>query len=240
MPARLVALDEGPDILIDQEMVVVGRHPSCDARLDSLRLSRHHCCLTQEHGEIIVRDLGSTNGIRINGERVKVGACGWETSCPSLTFATASMRARNRAHPFTHVPGSATCSPNTVDFDSSAEIDERRLAPTRPESPSSAANPTTFRLVNWTRSQPSNDFRWRPTVKVRSKALVGDAAPSPLTTEQPRGQARGGGQGRHLNAQPGVADDRLDQAWRVPKPPVQSIASQFREPCPKGVVSPVQ
>jgi pSer/pThr/pTyr-binding forkhead associated (FHA) protein len=73
MPARLMALDGGPDILIDQEMVVVGRHPSCDARFDSLRLSRHHCCLTQEHGEIIVRDLGSTNGIRINGERVKVG-----------------------------------------------------------------------------------------------------------------------------------------------------------------------
>ena len=73
MPARLVALDGGPDILIDQDMVVVGRHPACDARLDSLRLSRHHCCLTQEHGEIFVRDLGSTNGIRINGERVKVG-----------------------------------------------------------------------------------------------------------------------------------------------------------------------
>ncbi len=68
-----MALDGGPDILIDQGMVVVGRHPSCDARLDSLRLSRHHCCLTQEHGEIIVRDLGSTNGICINGERVKVG-----------------------------------------------------------------------------------------------------------------------------------------------------------------------
>jgi pSer/pThr/pTyr-binding forkhead associated (FHA) protein len=73
MPARLVALDGGQDILIDQDMVVVGRHPSCDARRDSLRLSRHHCCLTREHGEIVVRDLGSTNGIRINGERVKVG-----------------------------------------------------------------------------------------------------------------------------------------------------------------------
>ncbi len=73
MSARLMALDGGPDIMIDQTMVVVGRHPSCDARLDSLRLSRHHCCLTQEHGEIIVRDLGSTNGITINGERVKVG-----------------------------------------------------------------------------------------------------------------------------------------------------------------------
>ena len=73
MSARLVALDGGPDILIDQDMVVVGRHPSCDARRDSLRLSRRHCCLTQEDGEIVVRDLGSTNGTQINGERVTVG-----------------------------------------------------------------------------------------------------------------------------------------------------------------------
>ena len=73
MSARLVAVDEGPDILIGQEMIVVGRHPSCDACLHSLRLSRHHCCLTQAQGEIIVRDLGSTNGIRINGDRVDFG-----------------------------------------------------------------------------------------------------------------------------------------------------------------------
>jgi len=73
MPVRLVALDEGPDITLDRTMVVVGRHPNCDARLDSLRVSRHHCCMTQESGDIVVRDLGSTNGIRINGQRVEIG-----------------------------------------------------------------------------------------------------------------------------------------------------------------------
>jgi hypothetical protein len=54
-------------------MIVVGRHPQCDARLDSLRVSRHHCCMTQDHGEVVIRDLGSTNGIRINGQRVEFG-----------------------------------------------------------------------------------------------------------------------------------------------------------------------
>jgi len=29
--------------------------------------------MTQDHGEVIVRDLGSTNGIRINGQRVELG-----------------------------------------------------------------------------------------------------------------------------------------------------------------------
>jgi hypothetical protein len=73
MSSRLVALDEGSDITLDRTMVVVGRHPACDTRLDSLRVSRHHCCMTQENGEVVVRDLGSTNGIRINGQRVEIG-----------------------------------------------------------------------------------------------------------------------------------------------------------------------
>jgi pSer/pThr/pTyr-binding forkhead associated (FHA) protein len=54
-------------------MVMVGRHPQCDARLDSLRVSRRHCILTEDGGEVVVRDLGSTNGIRINGQRVERG-----------------------------------------------------------------------------------------------------------------------------------------------------------------------
>lgn len=73
MPLRLVALDEGPDIVVDRAVVVVGRHPQCDARLDSIRVSRRHCCMTPDNGELVVRDLGSTNGIRINGQRVEMG-----------------------------------------------------------------------------------------------------------------------------------------------------------------------
>ena len=72
MSARLIALDEGPDIALDQDLVI-GRHPACDARLDSLRVSRRHCCITREEGDLVVRDLDSTNGIRINGQRVEMG-----------------------------------------------------------------------------------------------------------------------------------------------------------------------
>src|SRR3954471_14853322 len=88
MPVRLVALDEGPDILMDRAMVVVGRHPQCDARLESLRVSRHHCCMTQDQGEVVVRDLGSTNGIRINGQRVETGRlrAGDELSIAHIRF----------------------------------------------------------------------------------------------------------------------------------------------------------
>jgi pSer/pThr/pTyr-binding forkhead associated (FHA) protein len=73
MSSRFVAIDEGPDITLDRAMVVVGRHPDCDTRLKSLRVSRHHCCMTCENEQVVVRDLGSTNGIRINGMRVLTG-----------------------------------------------------------------------------------------------------------------------------------------------------------------------
>lgn len=73
MAKRLVAIDEGSDILLDRAMMVIGRHPQCDARLDSLRISRRHCCMAQDNDDVVVRDLGSTNGIRINGQRVESG-----------------------------------------------------------------------------------------------------------------------------------------------------------------------
>jgi pSer/pThr/pTyr-binding forkhead associated (FHA) protein len=73
MSSRFVAVDEGPDITLDRAMIVVGRHPNCDARLNSLRVSRHHCCMARENDQVVVRDLGSTNGIRINGMWVETG-----------------------------------------------------------------------------------------------------------------------------------------------------------------------
>jgi uncharacterized protein (TIGR03067 family) len=73
MPYLLVALDGGPDIPTGREPIMVGRHPSCDVRLRSIRVSRRHCCLTEGDGAVIVRDLGSTNGTLVKGRRVEAG-----------------------------------------------------------------------------------------------------------------------------------------------------------------------
>ena len=89
MPLRLVALDGGSDISIDRDLMVVGRHLSCDARLESVRVSRRHCCMTSKNGDLEVRDLGSTNGIRINGHRVDLG-----TVRPGDELAIAHLRYR--------------------------------------------------------------------------------------------------------------------------------------------------
>jgi pSer/pThr/pTyr-binding forkhead associated (FHA) protein len=73
MPIRLVATAGRSDILLDRVLVVVGRHPLCDARVVSPRVSRWHCCLTAVAGGVCVRDLNSTNGTWINGRRVTAG-----------------------------------------------------------------------------------------------------------------------------------------------------------------------
>jgi pSer/pThr/pTyr-binding forkhead associated (FHA) protein len=73
MTLRLVCLDGHADISLDRAIVVVGRHRWCDARIASPRVSRRHCCLALENEWILVRDLGSTNGTRINGQQVETG-----------------------------------------------------------------------------------------------------------------------------------------------------------------------
>jgi predicted component of type VI protein secretion system len=73
MPAQLVALTSGPDILLDKPILLLGRHPECDIQIDSRKISRRHCCVAQVSDYLVVRDLGSTNGIRINGVRVVEG-----------------------------------------------------------------------------------------------------------------------------------------------------------------------
>lgn len=73
MPAQLVALNDGPSIWLDKPILLVGRHPECDVQIDSRKISRRHCCIAQVSNYLVVRDLGSTNGVRINGTRILEG-----------------------------------------------------------------------------------------------------------------------------------------------------------------------
>ena len=73
MPAQLLALTDGPSILLDKPILLLGRHGECDIQLNSRKVSRRHCCIAQVNDYLVVRDLGSTNGVRINGQRVAEG-----------------------------------------------------------------------------------------------------------------------------------------------------------------------
>jgi pSer/pThr/pTyr-binding forkhead associated (FHA) protein len=73
MPAHLLSLTDGPSIQIDKPIILFGRHEECDVQLNSKKVSRRHCVVAQVNNYLVVRDLGSTNGVRINGQRVAEG-----------------------------------------------------------------------------------------------------------------------------------------------------------------------
>jgi predicted component of type VI protein secretion system len=72
MPARLAALIPGaaPPIALNRPVLLVGRHPECDIRLDLPAISRRHCCLAMADDRIVIRDLGSRHGVMLNGRPV--------------------------------------------------------------------------------------------------------------------------------------------------------------------------
>jgi pSer/pThr/pTyr-binding forkhead associated (FHA) protein len=74
MRAQLLPLDGGPPIDINKDMVVVGRKEDCDVRLEHKSVSKMHCVLVKTDGLLLLRDLGSTNGTRVNGTRVRRAA----------------------------------------------------------------------------------------------------------------------------------------------------------------------
>jgi len=51
--------------------VVVGRQDDCQIRIPSPQVSRHHCEITSGAAGVRIRDLGSSNGTIVNGQRVE-------------------------------------------------------------------------------------------------------------------------------------------------------------------------
>jgi hypothetical protein len=49
---------------------MLGRSRDCDVILDDANVSRHHAEIRPSGGSWTVRDLGSTNGVKVNGRRV--------------------------------------------------------------------------------------------------------------------------------------------------------------------------
>lgn len=72
MPAYLKPLGKGRPVILDKPILFVGRHPECDIiLLNSRKVSRKHCCIALVDNAFRVRDLGSTNGVSVNGARIQ-------------------------------------------------------------------------------------------------------------------------------------------------------------------------
>ena len=57
--------------LVIRDKALIGRNEKCDIRVISNEISREHCRLEIDGSELILVDLGSTNGTFVNGMRVE-------------------------------------------------------------------------------------------------------------------------------------------------------------------------
>ena len=75
MLAQLIPTTGGKPVTLTKDITVVGRSAKlCDLVVEHTSISKMHCILVKTDGLLYMRDLGSTNGTRVNGQRVLRGA----------------------------------------------------------------------------------------------------------------------------------------------------------------------
>ena len=68
---ELVPVGGGDAIPLVRETMTIGRRESCDICLKFQNISSQHCELSLRNGVWHIQDSGSTNGVKVNGERTQ-------------------------------------------------------------------------------------------------------------------------------------------------------------------------
>lgn len=90
MLAKLISMDGDRPVVLGKDVTVVGRKRGvCDVYIDRSSVSKLHCVIVKTDGLLFIRDLGSTNGTKVNGQRVTRGAL---LPGDELAFANARFR----------------------------------------------------------------------------------------------------------------------------------------------------
>jgi len=71
VPAGWIWLPDGRRVAIGDEPITIGRLPECAVPLSDPNVSRRHAQLRREGDAVLVVDLGSTNGTRVNGAPIE-------------------------------------------------------------------------------------------------------------------------------------------------------------------------
>ena len=89
MKAELVPENGDAPIPITRDVTVVGRREFCDVQVDDASLSKRHCVLVKTDGLLVIRDLGTTNGTKVKGQRVR-----WAALLPDDRITLGSYKVR--------------------------------------------------------------------------------------------------------------------------------------------------
>ncbi|GAC1452452.1 MAG: hypothetical protein NVSMB9_37390 [Isosphaeraceae bacterium] len=99
MKAELVPENGDPPIPIDKDLTVIGRRAYCDIVIPDHSLSKRHCVVVKTDGLLIIRDLATTNGTKVKGQRVR-----WAALLPGDRIALGNYKLRVYLGP-DHTPG---------------------------------------------------------------------------------------------------------------------------------------
>jgi pSer/pThr/pTyr-binding forkhead associated (FHA) protein len=140
MQAQLVPLDGGPPIPLLKDLTVVGRKEDCDLRLNHKSISKMHCVIVKTDGLLLLRDLGSTNGTRVNGTRVRRAAL-----LPNDQLSIAGYKYKVHFGPNLGIQSAAGDRTQQIDPGEASRLlgksEHRVAAGTPPEVPSLPAQP---------------------------------------------------------------------------------------------------
>jgi hypothetical protein len=70
-PSASLVLPDGRRVTMDEGPLAIGRLPECSVVLEDSNVSRRHAELRRDGPDVVVVDLGSTNGTRVNGAQVR-------------------------------------------------------------------------------------------------------------------------------------------------------------------------
>jgi Protein of unknown function (DUF3662)/FHA domain len=71
---RALFVGEDKRTVLSGSRLLIGRSRDCDITVEDPNVSRRHAELRAEDGRWVVADLGSTNGVKVNGRRVESAA----------------------------------------------------------------------------------------------------------------------------------------------------------------------
>src|SRR5256886_15086389 len=72
MMKLIIEDDEGRKTVVPlvRDEITIGRQDGNTIRLTERNVSRRHARLVKENGNVLIEDLGSYNGVRVNGEKI--------------------------------------------------------------------------------------------------------------------------------------------------------------------------
>ncbi len=133
--------DEGRKTVVPfvREEITIGRQEGNTIRLTERNVSRRHARLMRQNGHVVVEDLGSSNGTRINGERISgqspikdgdlIQIGDYDLALQSDTSAQTTLPPRSRATP---------SAEDSSDADGHQEPETETEAPVQDEEPNTS------------------------------------------------------------------------------------------------------